>query len=309
MRYYKYSDYLKNTYGEKVYKIPVNLPGTCPNRDGTCGTKGCIYCSDIGTGFESQENRMSVEEQLLKNIAYIGPKYGAHQYIAYFQNYSNTYRPIDQFEKYMRAACLPSVVGLSISTRPDVVGDEYLDLLKKIETEYKVTIEIELGLQSVKDKTLEILNRGHDYADFEEAVNRIHAYGFSVCVHLIGSLPWDSDDDFYQGAHMINQLNIESVKIHSLYILKGTLLGEWYEAGQIELISADQYLERVCHFIRLLSPKVSIQRLFGRAPKEETLFCNWQTSWRKLQNTLEHMMDDNQYQQGDLYEECENESD
>lgn len=309
MSYTKYSETLKANYGDKVYKIPVNIKGTCPNRDGKSGTKGCIFCSDIGTGFESQCNRLSVKEQLERNIAYIGPKYKANQFIAYFQNYSNTYMPLERFKRLMAEACIDGVVGLSISTRPDVIGNEYLAYLKTLSQEKNVNIEIELGLQSINDKTLEILNRGHDFASFEDAVTRIHAYGFSVCVHLIGNLPWDSEDDFYNAAHMIERLQIESVKVHSLYILKGTVLGEWYLDGKVQLISAEEYIKRLIHFIRLLPPKVSIQRLFGRAPEEETLFCNWSMSWRKLQNMLEKEMRDKCVEQGDLRKEGVDESD
>lgn len=300
MRYKKYSDALVEKYGEKVYKIPVNLPITCPNRDGTVGTGGCAFCSEVGAGFEAQKASLSVAEQLRRNIEIISPKYGAKKFIAYFQNYTNTYMALEQFKTVIMDALIDDVVGISISTRPDCISDPYLSFLKEIKEEYHVDVEIELGLQSVNVNTLAKINRGHGLAAYIDASLRVKAYGFTQCVHLIGNLPWDTELDFYEGAKLINALGVESVKIHSLYVLKDTPLGTWYENQEFEMISAEAYIKRIIHFIRLLKPEVIIQRLFGRAPEEDTLFCNWQTSWRKLQNQLELEMEHHQFKQGDL---------
>jgi len=306
MRYTKYSDALKKKYGEKIYKVPVNVPGTCPNRDGTCGKEGCIYCSEIGTAFESEENSVPIGEQLRKNMDYIGNKYRAKKYIAYFQNYTNTYVNPSIFQARMRAACIENIIGISVSTRPDCISRVYLDSLKIIHEEFDVDIEIELGLQSVNENTLKVIRRGHSLADFVDAVKLIHTYDFSVCVHLIGNLPWDKEDDLLKAAALIKSLKIESVKVHSLYILKNTILAEWYKENRIEIISPEKYLEKLVEFVRYLPKEVSIQRLFGRAPKEETLFCNWGMSWRKLQNQFELIMEENDYFQGDLVENHSN---
>lgn len=301
MSYKKYSDALKDKYGEKVYKIPVNLPISCPNRDGRIGTGGCIFCGEIGTGFEAQSSTLSVAEQLHRNIEIISPKYHATKFIAYFQNYTNTYMEILEFEKVLNEACIPSVIGLSISTRPDCITAPYLEVLKSVGIANNVDIEIELGLQSININTLEIINRGHGLADYIEAVMLIKTYAFTICTHLIGNLPWDTERDFYEGAKLINVLGVDSVKIHSLYILKNTVLGTWFENDAFEMISSQAYIDRVIYFLRLLKPTVVVQRLFGRAPEEDTLFCNWETSWRKLQNQLELKMLDSHYTQGDLY--------
>ena len=301
MRYRKYSDALVEKYGEKVYKIPVNLPITCPNRDGSIGTGGCAFCSEIGAGFEAQVTSMSVAEQLQKNIAIISPKYGAKKFIAYFQNYTNTYMALESFKSVIQSALIEDVVGISISTRPDCISKPYLDFLKHVQTAHQVDIEIELGLQSINVNTLAKINRGHGLAAFIEATMLVKSYGFTVCAHLIGNLPWDTELDFYEGAKLINVLGIDAVKVHSLYILKQTPMGDWYENHEFDMISAEAYIKRTIHFIRLLKPEVIIQRLFGRAPEDDTLFCNWQTSWRKLQNQLEAEMDQNNHVQGDLY--------
>jgi hypothetical protein len=300
MRYTKYSDVLKSKYGGKVYKIPINLPGTCPNRDGVIGKTGCIFCGEKGAGFEAEPCSFDVVSQLKQNIAYMAPKYKPDYYIAYFQNYTNTYLPIKQFETLLAAACIDGVVGLSIATRPDCIGTPYLEVLKRVSREYNVTIEVELGLQSSNDKTLEIINRGHDVASFVDAVKRVHTYGFTVCAHLIGNLPWDTDDDNKRAIELIGELGIEGIKIHSLYILKETILGDMYNEGALNLISAEAYLDRLILMIRHLPRTVAVQRLFGRAPEEDTLFCNWQMSWRKLQNKLEEMLESLDVNQGDL---------
>jgi radical SAM protein (TIGR01212 family) len=300
MRYTKYSTWLKTKYGGKVYKLPINLPCTCPNRDGLLSRGGCIFCGEIGTGFEANPASYDVKAQLSKSMARIAPKYKPDYYIAYFQNYTNTYLPIKTFQSLMVDACIEGVVGISISTRPDCIGEPYLKVLDTIKAAYGVEIEIELGLQSANDATLKIINRGHDVATFKDAVKRVHAHGFTVCAHLIGNLPWDDDADNLAAIALLKALGVEGVKIHSLYILKHTVLGEMYQNGEITLIGYEAYLERLIKMVRHLPETVVIQRLFGRAPEEDTLFCNWQMSWRKLQNEFEARLEALDVRQGDL---------
>lgn len=284
--YNVYSQYLKEQYGEKVYKIPINLPVTCPNRDGTIARGGCTYCGEIGAGFESLSNNISVEEQVNTNIEYIGEKYKANKFIAYFQNFTNTYLPLNLFKKYIRAACHDKVVELSISTRPDCIREEYLLFLQKISKEKDIKITIELGLQTVNYHTLEKINRGHTLAEFIDAVLRIKKYGFKICCHLILNLPWDNETDVLESAKILSALNIEYIKLHSLYIEKKTIMGEQYTRGEIRLITKDEYVDRVILFLEYLSPDIVIQRLIGRAPEETTLFMNWNTSWWKIRDEI-----------------------
>lgn len=301
MIYNRYSDALVKKYGEKVYKIPINLPVTCPNRDGTLGTGGCIFCGDVAAGFEARDASMDIKSQLIENIEVIKPKYKANRFIAYFQNYTNTYMALESFEKAVRASLIEGVVGISISTRPDCVAEPYLKFLEEIRCEYGVDIEIELGLQSININTLNKIRRGHGLSEFIDAVLRIKKRNFTICTHLIGNLPWDSEADFYEAAKLMNVLGVDSVKVHSLYILKNTVLGEWYEQNAFEMIPADEYIDRVIHFLRVLNPEIIIQRLFGRAPEQDTLFCNWESSWKKLHNILEQKMLENGFRQGDLF--------
>lgn len=299
MRYRKYSSYLTEKYGEKVYKIPVNLPGTCPNRDGTCGYGGCIFCGEQGAGFEALPDTMPVAEQLRENIKLIAPKYKSEKYIAYFQNFSGTYMPLEAFKRAIEEAKIEGVIGISVSTRPDCIDQPYLDYLAEVQAE-GYAIEIELGLQSININTLNMIHRGHGLAEFVKAVLDIQRYGFSICVHLIANLPWDTEDDFYEAGRLISVLGIEAVKVHSLYILPETVLGQWYSMDYFDVLPAEAYIDRVIHFLRVIRPDIVVQRLFARAP-EEALFCNWETSWRKLLNTLEERMETMDYKQGDLY--------
>ncbi len=285
-RYFTYSDYLKQRYGVKVYKLPVSLPVTCPNRDGTCGRDGCVFCGEIGAGYENLPATVTVAEQIEKNMAHIKPKYKAEKFIAYFQNFSNTYLPPETLRRHLLDACREDVVGIALATRPDCIHEVYLEMLSEVAAKKKIEISIEMGLQTVNYHTLKKINRGHGLAEFIDAINRIRKYGFPVCAHLILNLPWDNDDDAVEGAKIISALGIEQVKLHALYIVKGTVLADWYQAGEVKLISQEEYMERVILFLEHLSSDIAVQRLIGRAPASNTLFTNWQTGWWKIRDNI-----------------------
>jgi len=288
--YNKFSEYLKTKYGTKVYKLPVNIPASCPNRDGNLGRGGCIFCGEEGAGFESLSNTLSVGAQLEQNAAYIGKKYGAARFIAYFQNYSNTYLPLEDFKKYMLDACREYVVALYISTRPDCINDKYLEFLKDIKETRNIDIVIELGLQTVNYHNLEKLNRGHSLAEFIDAVLRIKSHGLGTCAHYIVDLPMDDMTDIIEGAKVISALRVNQVKCHSLFILKDTVLGDMYEKGEVQPLTLDEYTERIIVFLEHLDPEIVIQRLIGRAPADRSLFCSWGMSWRKVHDLVEQKM-------------------
>ena len=297
--YNAYSEYLKNKYGQKVYKLPINIPVTCPNRiDGGCG---CIYCGDVGAGFENLPGTFSVKEQLIKNREYIGKRYKAEKFIAYFQNFTNTYLPLETFKEYMWQAAEQDVCEIAVSTRPDCIRAEYLDILKEIKEKTGINITIELGLQSVNSHTLKKINRGHTLAEFIESVILIKSYGFEICTHIILNLPWDDIDDFIEGAKIISALRIDSVKLHALYIVKNTKMAQMYENGDFTICSNEEYKNRVISFLEYLSPDITIQRLLGRAPEEETIFSNWGTSWWKLKEEIEAEMENLNTYQGKNY--------
>lgn len=293
--YYKYSDYLREKYGEKVYKLPINLPITCPNRIG--GT-GCSFCAEVGTGFEAMDANVPVKEQLEKTKLKIAQKYKARKYIAYFQNYTNTFMKLEDFRNCIfAAASVPDIVEISISTRPDCIQKEYLDVLKEVSEKNHVAIHIELGLQTVNYHTLDAINRGHGLAEYIDAVLMIKSYAFSVCTHIILNLPQDTIRDVIETAKIISALKIDVVKVHSLYIAKNTKLSKEYESGTIKICSKEEYMERVITFLEYLSPEIVVERLFSRVPEKDSLFSNWGTSWWKLQDELsEKMMEQEAYQ-------------
>lgn len=296
MIYRKYSDFLMEKFGEKVYKLPVKLDLTCPNRDGTCGMGGCIFCGEEGGSFEN--NFGTVREQILKNKDHIKNKYKANKYIAYFQNFTNTYMPFDDFKRVIEESLIEDVVGVSISTRPDYLPKKHLDFLEELNKNYFVTVEI--GLQTPNYHSLKKLNRGHGLSEFIDAALKLKKRNLNVCTHIIIGLPWDDDLDIVECAKILNVLNIDEVKIHALYILKDTALGKMYERGEIDPISLDDYKKKVILFLRNLKDDIIVERIIGRAPYENSLFCNWNTSWWKIRDDIIEVMHENGYTQGDL---------
>ena len=296
--YQKYSDYLKSKYGEKVYKLPINLPISCPNR---VHGSGCSFCSEVGTGFEAMSQTISVTEQLTKTKELIRKKYKAEKYIAYFQNYTNTYMPLDVFSEYIKeAAQVEDIVEISISTRPDCIREDYLAVLKEIEKEFQIDIHIELGLQTVNYHTLDYIDRGHGLAEFIDAVLRIKKYGFSICTHVILNLPTDKMRDTIETAKILSALNIDIVKLHSLYIAKGTVMAQQYEKGELQICDKQEYFERLAQFLMNLRKEIVIERLFSRIPEQDSVFCNWGESWWKCQEEFVQYMKEQGFYQGRL---------
>ncbi len=298
--YNKYAPYLKNRYGDKVYKIPVHLPVTCPNRDGTCGVGGCSFCGEAGAGYEMRDAHEAVKIQLDVNKAYIGQKYKAKYFIAYFQNFSNTYMPLNVFKEVLEDICDADVVGVALSTRPDCIHSAYLEVLKEWSLRTKKDVCIELGLQTVNYHSLKKVNRGHGLAEYLDAILQIKKYSFEVCTHLILNLPWDTLDDVIENAKCMSVLKSDYVKLHALYVVKDTPLAADYLSDKIKLITLEDYQQRVITFLRYLSEDIVVQRIIGRAPESHTLFSNWNTSWWKIHDDIVNEMVQKKYRQGDL---------
>lgn len=296
--YKTYSQHLIQKYGEKVYKLPVNLPLTCPNRDGKLGKGGCTFCVEGGTVFENLPNTPPVREQLNQNKDHIRKKYKANKYIAYFQNFSNTYMPIEKFKKYIEEAIMDDVVEIAVSTRPDCIQEEYLEFLNELRNKTGIEISIELGLQTVNYHSLKKINRGHTLGEYIDAILNIKKYGFSVCTHLILNLPWDNMDDVIENAKIISALKVDQIKLHALYVMENSIMGDQYKKGEISIISVDEYKERVITFLEYLDPNIIVQRLIGRAPKENSLFVNWNMSWWKIRDEIHDEMAEKQRYQG-----------
>ena len=296
---YSVSEYYKDTYGEKVYKLPIKLSLTCPNRDGACGLGGCIFCSESGGSFENLPSFLTVNQQLEKNKDYIGSRYKAKKFIAYFQNFSNTYMSLEDFKEVIRACNKDYIVAISISTRSDCVSRDKLVFLDKFRRKTGIDITFELGLQTANYRSLDILNRGESLADYILAVNMLNEYKIRVCTHVILSLPWDDIRDVVETARIINALGVKEIKIHSLFIVRNTKLAKMYQENKIQMISKEEYENNVIEFLRYIDKDVAIARIVGRAPKEETIFCNWDTSWWKIRDEIIQTMNDKGIVQGD----------
>ncbi len=302
-RYYRFSDYLKNLYGQKVYKLPVNIEGDCPNRDRTKGEGGCTFCSLKVHSKDMMDDTLDIREQIRSNKEYIGKKYNASKFIVYFQNYTSTYTDIKTLEENILKTLEDDIVEVCLSTRPDCISDEYIHMLSKIKKNYGVNITVELGLQSANNETLEFINRRHTVEDYIDAVERLKKNEIIVGTHLILNLPGDSMNDVLHSAKLINRLGVDRVKLHSLYISKGTVMGKQYLNHEFTVIPFEEYLERVIAFIQRVGPTVTIERFFSRSSHEDVVFCNWSRSWRYLKNKLDAVLEDKNVFQGDLYEQ------
>ncbi len=300
--YLPYSDFLRERYGEKVYKIPINLPVGCPNRDGTCGHGGCIYCGDDGAGFEDLPSTMPVADQIAVNRPKMREKFKARKFIAYFQNFTNTYMSWKELSGYLDEAVQPDIVEIALSTRPDCINDTLLENLKEFELRTGIRVTLEVGLQTVNYHTLEWINRGHSLAEFIDCMLRIRHYGFDTCVHLILNLPGDTSADAVESAKILSVLEVNQVKLHALYIVKNTRLAEMFLRNEFTMTSQEEYMDRVMAFLDYLDPHIAVQRLIGRAPEDDTLWANWNTSWWKIKEDIERQMTLTGRYQGRLYQ-------
>lgn len=281
----------------KVYKVPIHLKGSCPNRDGTAGVGGCIFCGEEGGSFEWIQG--SVREQFQKNKEQMKARYKAQGFIPYFQNFTGTYLPLDTFKENLEAVAEEDIVGVSISTRPDCVDDAYLLAAKEIFPDKSVTFE--LGLQSANEKTLQAINRGHGIDEFIDASKRIKEKGLRLTVHMILDLPRDSREDVRSGAELLARVGADEVKIHNLYVAKNTKLADMYTSGAFVPLPMEEFMERTILFLEHLPPEMVIGRLLGRAPEKDVLFANWNRSWYYIRDEIVRRMIEENRPQGHLY--------
>ena len=299
MHYRDYSTYLKETYGEKVYKLPISLSDAkCPNRDGSISFGGCSFCDASGSGFQCLPSEWTITAQLTENRDFYHKRFGAEKFIAYLQSYTNTYLPFSRFQEVIEEICaFPDLVGIAISTRPDCVNEQYLSYLSHTAQSRKLDIDIELGLQTVNYRTLAAVNRGHSLAEYIDAVIRIKKYHLTTTAHIILNLPGDEMIDVIETAKILSALDVDAVKLHSLYIVGGTALAKSYVRGEFEVISPEDYIERAVTFLEYLHKDVVIQRLVGKGPKDNLIFGNWDSSWWKIKDAIEdELIRKNSYQ-------------
>lgn len=272
-RYNQYSAYLKNKFGVKVYKITLDAGFSCPNRDGLISTGGCIFCDDGGSFSQAHSNLLSIEQQIDEGIKTLSSRFKAQKFMSYFQAYSNTYKPVKELEKiYNSSLCRKDIVGLSIGTRPDCVDEEKLNLIAGYKDDYYTWVEY--GLQSIHDKTLRKINRGHDFECFLRAYEKTKEKGINVCVHVIFGL-WETHDEIMQTAQKLSELEVDGVKIHMLCALENTKLADMYYRGEIDFMSEDEYVQTVCDFLEYLPSHTTIHRLAGNGLKKNLIAPKW----------------------------------
>lgn len=273
-RYNQYSAHLKQKFGVKVYKITLDAGFSCPNRDGEISSGGCIFCDDGGSFSQAHSNLLSIEEQLEAGVENLSQRFKAKKFMSYFQAYSNTYKPVDELEKiYNSALKHPDIVGISIGTRPDCVDKEKLALISGFKDDYYTWIEY--GLQSIHDRTLKAINRGHDFKCFLDAYELSKEAGLNVCAHVILGLPGETKEDMLKTAQKLAELKVDGVKIHMLCALEGTKLSQLHEQGKISFMSEEDYLNTVCDFLEILPPEITIHRLAGNGLKKNLIAPRW----------------------------------
>ena len=272
-RYHTLDYFYRNKFGCKVFKVSLNAGFTCPNVDGTLGTKGCIYCSPLGSGEFAGCSRDDLVKQFNDIKAMMNKKWSG-KYIGYFQARTNTYAPLDVLkEKYESILVLDDVVGLSIATRPDCISDECLDYLSDLNKRTFLTVE--LGLQSIHESTNKLINRCHTLDCFVDMVNKLRERNINVVVHIINGLPYETKDMMLETVKFINRLDIQGVKIHMLHIVKNTELAKMYNSEPFHILTRDEYVDIVCDQLELLRPEIVINRITGDPKKEDLIEPDW----------------------------------
>ena len=277
-RYTTFNDILRSRFGCRIQRVSLDAGFTCPNRDGSLGTGGCRFCNERGAAAVGVPVNEALPQQLHVSKEYLRRKFRAEKFLAYFQAYTNTYGSVDQLRTlYASVLHDPEVVGLIIGTRPDCLPDDVLDLLSELHL--NTYLWLELGMQTMHDRTLDAINRGHDHNCFVEAVQRCKKRGLRVCAHLILGLPGETEQEMQQSVLELNRLGVDGVKFHHLHVLKGSAFADDYCHGRLTLLTRDAYVNLVCNLLELLDPKLVVQRLMGDG-RSELIAPDW--SRRKL---------------------------
>ncbi len=273
-RYYTLNYYYKKKYNSKVFKVSLNGGFTCPNKDGTVGTRGCIFCSRLGSGDFAGNKNLDLISQFDEVKSIMLKKWPDAKYIGYFQANTNTYAPLDQLKaKYETILNLDNVVGLNIATRSDSITDEVMDYLEELNN--KTDLIIELGLQSMHEETLKLINRGHDLKNFEDCLKKLKSRGIKVVVHIINGLPYETKDMMIETAKYLNELDIDGIKIHMLHIIKNTDLEDLYKKQSFHILTKEEYVDIVINQLEVLNENIVINRITGDPVKEDLVAPNW----------------------------------
>jgi radical SAM protein (TIGR01212 family) len=289
-RYNSFGSYIKKKLGTTVYKVNVDAGFTCPNRDGTIGTSGCIYCNNDSFRPNSCTPSLTLKEQIHKGIIYIGKRYKADKFLVYFQPYTNTYAPVDELEHlYREALSEPSVVGLAIGTRPDAVDKEKIALFASLAEKYFILIEY--GMQSMYDKTLQFIDRGHDYHTFLKALDITKNRGIFIGAHVIVGFPTETKEEMLSMADEVSCLPIDFLKIHQLQVVKNTPLESLYREKPFHTFGYREFLEFIVEFIERLSAHIVLERLFATAPDDILIAPRWGKSRQEILRDIEKLLE------------------
>jgi len=273
-RYNDLNSWLRNIYGCRVQKITIDAGLSCPNRDGTISSSGCIYCNALGSGTGAHAKGLSITDQIIEGKRTLSKRYNANKFIAYFQSFSNTYAPLEHLRSlYEEALAVEDIVGISVGTRPDCISEPVLQLLQGYSRNNLVWVEY--GLQSANDSTLMFINRGHDFKCFLDAVEMSQGRNLKICVHIILGLPGEGKEQIRETAKVVANLGIDGIKLHLLYVIKGTKLEELYNNGEYKCLEQQQYIDYVCDFLEYIPDDIVIQRLTSDPHRNELIAPAW----------------------------------
>ncbi len=285
-RYSTFSGELKRVFDCKVQRISIDAGLTCPNLDGTLDNRGCIYCGGHGSGSYGIRRELAITGQLQDGMEVMRRKYKASAFLAYFQSYSNTYAPVELLRRmYGEALAVPGVVGMISATRPDCLAVDIMDYLEELNG--RTYFWLELGMQSMHDKSLELINRRHDHACLVDAVRRAKARGLRICVHVILGLPGESKAEILAMAGELNRLQVDGVKLHLLHVMRGTALADMYARGEVDVMDRDGYAGLVCDFLELLDPRILIHRLTGDGGRDNLIAPLWSLKKFEILNLID----------------------
>jgi radical SAM protein (TIGR01212 family) len=300
VRYRTFGAYMRNKFGTTVYKVNVDAGFTCPNRDGTLGLSGCIYCNNDSFRPGSCRPTLSVGEQVENGISYIRRRYKAERFLAYFQPFTNTYGPADELERlYLEALAEPSVIGLAIGTRPDAVDEAKLRLLESLASRYFVLVEY--GLQSIYDKSLNFINRGHDYDAFLNALRLTVGRGIHIGAHIIVGFPTETREEMLAMAEEVSLLPVEFLKVHQLQVVRETPLEKMFGEHPFHTFGYEEYLDFIADFIERISPEIVMQRLFATAPDSILVAPQWGKNRHEILRDIEKRLELRDTYQGKKY--------
>lgn len=286
MQYYSLNRYLRDTFGEKVYKIALDGGFTCPNRDGTLGTRGCIFCSGMGSGEFAENRNKSITRQIEDGKKRVEGKIHGGKYIAYFQAFTNTYAPVERLRAvYEEAICHPDVVAISIATRPDCISDEVLMLLQEL-NEIK-PVWVELGLQTIHERTAQYIRRGYPLSVYEDCVCKLREIGIpQIVTHVILGLPGEREEDMKQTVSYVAKSGVNGIKLQLLHVIQGTDLEKEYQEGKFQVLSMEAYVKLVAECIALLPKEMVIHRMTGDGDKRSLVAPKWSADKKRVLNLL-----------------------